>query len=644
MSSTAVNTLEKLCYNEETARKAIELIYRLATTENDSKLEAYFTFVDLFQVVLAETSIDLESRFTILEKLQQNGLTKTIVNALERGLKSFGFIGHIHSGDDNLIAKQYRPSNKEIIEYQQRIIIKLRDIAFSNEEGLGSLAKDSLCSRLSEQLHYGQDELILESLVSIIQKENNLDQNLRNKLLEFTTKKAEVSAHLKVKINEILEKFQPKGIEEELKVNVINAPWIYENIEGENINISSQKAIELANRYVEEDIDWLVHLNLLLKGEQRQTFYFAESIALNGFDVQSILDKLNENYNLIPAEEQNSVFINGIVHGYKDNDITKHIISQLLSHSETEVHGIRQIRFLIPITKLDLDLIKPILQRSPEYLRNLEYIDLTHLNNEELKEVLSWIKDINYSFALQLLHEVLRKQNRWDELKEFVNSYLFVDNILQLKSFINSSLHIEDLIKKSIIEDPSEEKIKFLINQIIKGYDDFNSDSLLDRLTYFLLEEYWDLSWNIFGDYLIEENVRNFGLIMFLERFKFDNNKLFEWSEHNTEKYPAVAFQFMNIYVNREDGQLDWDPIAAKMVDLYGKQNELLKKLSSKLSNFTIHTYSAESLLKRRKIFIEKLTDHPFEEVTRFVQKEIEYLDFRIEEEKRFGENYELGR
>lgn len=644
MSSTAVNTLEKLCYNEETARKAIELIYKLATTENDSKLEAYFTFVDLFQIVLAETSIDLKSRFVILEKLHQNGLTRIIISALERGLKAFGFIGHVHSGDDNLIEKQYRPTDKEIIEYQQSIILKLRDIAISNEEEMGSLAKESLYSRLSEQLHYGQREFMLDALEVIIHKDNNLDQNLRNKLLEFTTKSEGLSDHLELKVKEILENFQPKGIEEELKINVINAPWIYEKTGGENINISSKKAIELANRYVKEDIDWLANLNLLLKGEQRQTFYFAQAIALSGFDIGSILNKLIENYKLIPSEEQNSVFINGIVHGYNNNGITKYIISQLLLHPETEVHGIRQIRFLKPITKLDLDLIKPILKRDPEYLKNLEYIDLTRFSNQELIQVVSWIKDINYSFALQLLHEVLRKQDRWNDLKEVVNDYLFVDNILKLKSFINISLHIEDLIKKSITDDPSEEKIRFLINQIIKGYDDFNNDSLLDRLTYFLLEEYWDLSWNIFGDYLIGENVRNFGLIMFLERFKFDNDKLFEWSEHNTEKYPAVAFQFMNIYVNTEDGQLDWDPIAAKMIDLYGKQDELLKKLSSKLSNFTIHTYSAESLLKRRKIFIEKLTDHPFDEVKRFVQKEIEYLDFRIEEEKRFGENYELGR
>jgi hypothetical protein len=642
--STTVNTLEKLCNNKETAPKAFSLLYHLATTENDLKNEAYFTFVDLFQVYLAETVIDLNSRLTILEELESKELTKLIIAAYERGLKAFGFIGHVHGSDDNLIAKQYNPSFDEVKIYQEEIIRRLKIITLSDTTELGIQAKESLYSRFSEQIHYGQSELILTSIEEIVFTKKILDDHLRNKFIELTTKKAEVIDEIKTRINAVLEQFQPQSVEEELRLIVSESPWINEKVGDSYVNVSSQKAADLANHYTSKNIDWLPYLNHLLKGEQRQTFYFAEAIAKNAFDKELAIEQLIECYKLIPLEEHNSVFVNGLVLGYNDNVFTREIISRLIEHPETEVHGIRQIRFLKPITKEDLNLVRHLLEKNPDYLRNLEYIQLIDFSNEDLIEVTSWIKDINYSFAIELLYEVLRKQERWDELKDVVNKYLYVDNIFQIKSFINLSLHIEELIKKSIIDNPKESNIHFFLNLIVKAYDDFNNESILDHLIYFLLENYWDISWYYIGDYLANLEARNYGLTKFLEKYRFDNEKLFVWSQKNEDKYPAVALQFMNIFVNTENGNLEWEPFAKKMIDVYGIQRNVLQKLSPKLSNFTINTYSAESLLKKRRRFIEELTDHPLEEVRLFVQKEIEYLDYRIAEEKRFGENYELGR
>lgn len=643
---TTINTLEKLCYTKETAPKAFALLYQLATTENDLRREANQTFVDLFQVVLAETSINLESRISILADLEKKGLTELIISAYERGLKSNSFVGHIHGTNENYINKQNNPTYPEIANYQTNIINRVSEIVLNNEADLGETAKKALFARMVEQLHYGESALMLDKIEEIINHDGAIEINLRNKLIELTTKRADLQVEYRDRINAVLEKYKAQGVEEELKVNVINAAWIYEKDAGQSINISSKKAIELAKNYQENGVDWLSFLNILLKGEQRQTFYFAETIAKLGFDKEIIVAKLIEEYKKIPLEEQNSVFVNGFIIGSDDNDVTRYFISKLILQPETEVHGIRQIRFLNPITLADLNNVKSLLQKNPEYLRNLEYLDLLSLSNEEIVELTSWISEINFSFALQIFHEVIRKEDRWDELKEIINKYLYTDTILQNKSFINNSLHIEDLLKISIKDNPTEENIYFLFDRIVKSYDDFNTndDSLLNSLTYFLLEEYWDISWNYFGDYLSNEVGRNYGLNMFLERYKFDNEKLFEWAQKNLEKYPAVAFQFMDIYVKAENGDLNWDPFARKIIDDFGNQKEVLKRLSSKLSNYLIHTYSAESLYIKRKRFIEELLDHPFDEVKTFVKKEIEYLDFRIKEEKKSGENYELRR
>lgn len=647
MSNYTINTLEKLCYNEVTAKKAFELIYKLATSESELKQEAYSRFVDLFQVVLAETSIDLNSRLAILQELQAKELTTLLISAYERGLKAFGFIGHIHDGDDDIIKKQYNPNAMEWSKYHSAIINILKDIVLNDYNNLGSVAKEALFSRLVDQIYYGEEDLMLAAIEEITNHENKIDLNLRNKLLEFTTKKADLFEDTQERIKLILEKFQPQGIEEQLKIDVIEAPWLYDKEEnGQTVNISSKKAIELATKYYTDKTNWLPFLKLLLKGEQRQTFYFAFTMAELGYDKNSIIDKLIEDFKTIPLEEQNSVFINGLVLGTKDNNFTRDIISKLIVHPETEVHGIRQVRFLNPITFSDLEVIKPLLLGNSEYLRNLEYIDLKSLSDSELKDAISWLKNLNYSFALEILNDLVKDYNRWDTLKDFINKLIFVDGMLHFKSFIRLNLHIEELLVQSIKDNPSEENVHFLIKQIITDYENYEkNESLLDRLTYFLLTNYWEISWPFFSDYLVKtKSDASYGLNDFFRKFKFDNEKLYQWAIEDKKDNPSIAMKLMDIYVNNADGTLSWNPFAKKLIDEFGNQRSLLNNLSSKLGSYMIYNSSAEELYKKRKKMVEELLNSQLKEVVDFAKNEIIYFDKRIEDEKKSGENYELRR
>lgn len=649
MRNYTIDTLEKLCHYETTANDAFKLLYKLASSENELTTDALVSFIDLFQVALAETVLSLNKRVAILKEIEdQNGLSELLIQAYERMLKSHAFIGHIRSSNETFKRNYYYPNDpKEIEDYFIISINKLKGIAIADLDVLSDKAKNSLINKLSDQLFYGESQLVLEAITTIVDKEKKLDISLRNRLLELSSNKRDLSIEIIQLIDKILQDYQPETIEEELKSIVIESPWINQKNDetGLYINVSEEKAKSLAQKYIDKNIDWLIHLKLLLQGEQRHTFYFAEALSELGFNNEIIINQIIEIYKSIPIEKQNSIFVNGFISGSKNNDITRYFISKLILQPVTEVHGIRLIRYLKPITIADFNAVKPLLEKNPDYLRNLEYLDLTVFSNAELIEVTSWIKEINYSFALEIFYGVLRKEKRWEDLKEIVNTYLYTDNILQSKSFINLGLHVEDLFKKSINENPTKNNIEFLIHQIIKSYDDFNygNDSLLDNLTYFLIEEHWDESWYLFGEYLIDENVWNYGLSAFLDRYKFYNEKLFEWSKLNPLKYPAIAFRFMNIYVTTEKGDLSWDPFARKIIDVFGEQKKVLEILSSKLSNYSINTYSAESLYIKRKRFLEELINHPFDDVKIFVKNKIEDLEIRIKEERKSGENYELG-
>ena len=88
-----IDTLLKLCLHNETAKDAFRLLYKLANKDNILQDQAKFAFIDLFQVRLAETCLDLEERINILNELEEEyGVSEIIINAYERGLKANGFV------------------------------------------------------------------------------------------------------------------------------------------------------------------------------------------------------------------------------------------------------------------------------------------------------------------------------------------------------------------------------------------------------------------------------------------------------------------------------------------------------------------------------------------------------------------------
>lgn len=647
-----IDTVLKLCLYNKTAKDAFKLLYKLANKDNILQEQAKFAFIDLFQVRLAETCLSLEERINILNELEEeNEISEIIINAYERALKANGFTGRIQSGELKNRDKVFDPSSREQLnQYFTKVIEKLKSVALFGDEPFSKLAINSLVSRMPEQLSFGPFEYMLGAIKEIVEFQGELSNDIRQKLAELSSERFKLRSEKLVQIDVILEKYKPKSVEEELNAFVVNAAWIHDRDEqGNYINVSAEKAKELAAKYVEENPLWqLENIRLLLQGEQRQTFPFAEVIGKKNTKANNkmLLGYIFDLYETIPIEDQNSVFVNGLIYGAKNDEFTRFAINKLISSNKTEVHGIRLVRYLNPITYKDLLNIKELLIANPDYLRNLEYLDLIGLTDEEIIDLVGWIKEINYSFALEVLYEIIRKDSeRWNGLKEIINELLYVDDITEQSSFINSSFHIEDLITKSINDDPSEEHIHFLINQIIKNYTDFNfkNESLLDHLTYFLINDHFDKSWLIFGEYLASGQQSSYKLYKVLEDTVSNNKIIYEWAAKTPESYPPIAIRFMKIYKKNEDGTLEWDGIARQMIDEFGNQQKVLDNIRSKFTDYSmVSSASASGLYKKRKVLVDQLLDHKYDNVKEFAKNMSDHLSSRIIDEDKFGENYEL--
>jgi hypothetical protein len=645
-----IDTVLKLCLHTETARDSFKLLYGLANGESGLKNSANVEFVSLFQVYLAETSLSLEERLLVLDVLvEENEMSSVIINAYERALKSNSFTGRIQSGESNNRDNIFNPNNAEILSYYTNVIEKLSSIALSDDKTFSKQAFDSILSKAYEQISIGNFNQIFNVINEFIQKQGKISNDTRQKLRELSSDRYELDKGFLEAIKALLDKYKPKSIEEQLTAFVVLPAWINDRDgQGNYINVSSEKAKELAQTYFDESVNWNEGLEVLLKGEQRQTYSFSQVVGEKGESDSNIvlIDSVFDIFKTIPTEEQNSAFVSGLIYGAKNDDFTRYSIDKLISSNLTEVHGIRLFRYLNPITYKDLIKIKDLLLANPDYLRNLEYLDLTNLTNEEIIELVGWIKDVNYSFALEILYEILRKDDdRWQSLKEIINELLYVDEITEYSSFINSTFHIEDLISKSINDDPSEKKISFLVHQIIEKYNifSFKNEAFLDHLTFFLINDFFDISWPIYGEHLASGQQSGNKLYSVLEKSISNNRLLYDWATGNLN-YPPIAIRFMNIYKKNEDGSLAWNEYAKQLIDEFGNQQKVLDNIHSKFINYSmIGSASASLLYRKRKDLVDDLLDHKFNNVKEFAKNMSEYLSSQIVEEDKFGENYELG-
>ena len=141
--------------------------------EGDLKNEAIGAFADLFKIALAETTLDFDKRWAILEEIyKNNGPNPVLIEAYKRILKTHSIVGKIRYENEDFKREPFYPTTQiEVSEYQKKSIIKLESIALESDEVYSLLAKEALISQLSDQLFYGEGDLIITALKKIIDKE-----------------------------------------------------------------------------------------------------------------------------------------------------------------------------------------------------------------------------------------------------------------------------------------------------------------------------------------------------------------------------------------------------------------------------------------------------------------------------------------
>ncbi|WP_047416547.1 hypothetical protein [Cellulophaga sp. Hel_I_12] len=651
MNDDIIAILNKLCRYKLTADKAITYLYRLAISDIDLKDDAIISLRNMFFAYFSNNALNAEKRIDLLVSFKKEyGITVPLIHIYGSMLKADKFYGSISNelGEDNY--QDYNIVNEDELKlYYDYAFESLTSALEIDETLLYELVKEKIIERLQEQFIQGESESILHIVNAIAVREKKLPVKLRGRLDSLLVSSNRLSDDKKSAIEKFLEDYTIKNVSDELDTVLINAPYLSErNVQGEYHDIAKERAQNLAERYIKEKTDWESYLPSLLIDQQKQTFHFAEKIGQSRYPHKELLQKAIKFYKSIEIDRHNYLFINGLVYGVDKNDFTRNVIVHSLSHKNTISIGVHQTRFLKPILLEDLNRIRPYLIQEPNYLRLLEYMDLVHLEDKEMIELFLWLKDINLSFSLEIIENIIRKQpERWMAFEEHVNPHLFTKGVLEISNFINSSVHIEQLIKRSIKSDPAPEKIEFILKEIIECYKDFHfhNETLLNYLVYFFLENYWDKSWPLLGKHITEMQHIPHGLSYLLSSFPYDNSELLKWVEEEPESRAEVAMRFMQLFVKESivKGKPEFQPEIIELIDKYGHNQKMLDRLESKLTSYSINSISAENLYLKRKELIGILSAHPIEEVKYFSSQMTAKFDLLIERERNTEQNYNLG-
>jgi hypothetical protein len=651
--------LEKLCYYNETAEDSIKLMFRLALAENEHIANnASSQFRGYYQPYLSATILSLEKRLKVLIVLEEvYGLNHLLLSAFDRILQVGNFIGNITTfGPRKEEYKSYDRDNiisiKELNHYYDSALNKLTSLVIENDNPFSEDSKNILLKRFFGQYTGRESNKALENVMLIIGAARELELKWRQLFETIIFKKRGITEVKLEPIKKILDNFKLQSVEQELDFKVINAP--YKSEKGDNgwKDISKEEAIHLALKYIDsENKEWLNYIDKLLDKDQRQTYAFGQTMGEKFPNTDELFEKCMEIALTIEPENLNSSLITGIVAGKNNSVFTRQSINQLILKEHLVYIGSRLTRLIEnELTLQDLKKLIPIFQNNSKLLVTIEYLNVANLSNEEIIEFINEIKeidDIGHSFSLELLWDLFRKQDeRWNQIKAFTRNLLNKKGLLNLKSLMGgTALHVEDLIKKLSNDDITKEEIKFFVSEILEGYEELfiPNETMLNIMIFHFLENHFDTSWPLIGKALLSDdyngkyNLKNIG-----KYFKFDDDKLLIWTKNNRPTAPGILMEFIPFQV-KEDESDGWSNLASELINLYGDDDRLLSSLASRLHNYFV-TGSAVPIYEGRKKMLELLLSHQKEKVVDFAKNQIHKINIRIQEQKDFDANHNLGK
>lgn len=668
--------LEKLCFRADVFEKSSWCMLLLASAENESwSNNATGMFTQLFRIHLSGTQAKPKIRFDVLQRaidVNQTNIDMIVIEALSQAISTWGgsrTVGAEYQGTKAPL-EEWRPELwQDIFDFWQQAF-DLMLVLFER----GKMQKEKVLNHIGHSIRGFTANGRIEMLDAAIRKVASINgpfwpaalENIKN-TFEYDSEgmKEDVSDAL----NSWLELLSPDraDLPEKLKILVINPPW--EHHKGEDnhyVDVSAENSKKLAIEISKNIETLLPYIDLLLFGEQKQSYSFGYQLSLEITDTKPLIDYVFDRFVVI--EQPNPTFILGLFRGIFEHSPRswQENIDKLLTNDKL-VHNYARFICTGEIQKSHLDTLLKLIQDgvlSPNSVNALIYGSVTShiepgvmadfcLNLSELGEEASWIAfNVIYMYCFGTKGCV-------DSLRDQLKKLVIAIPLHKEQQQIMTDLHNWQDITKKLLNERDKEFAIAITNQLITaskyGLDYGNLRSYIKPLLLNLMKEYSDVVWPIFSNAIAHsKRMDMYWLQQLLKRetgFVNDSpsvlsiitvESVIAWCYKQSEIGPVFVARCVNVFDVNDESKVP-SPLFIALLENFGNDKQVSSELSANIGS---RGWSGSLIpyLESDKSALSQLIEHKNANVRHWVKDHIAYINRQIADESKRDEEYNFGR
>jgi len=667
--------LEKLCFHADVFETSSWCVLLLASAENESwSNNATGMFAQLFRVNLSGTQAKPNIRFDMLKraiKVEQPNIDMIVLEALNQSISTHGgsrTIGAEYQGTKAPL-EEWRPELwQEVFDFWQQAF-DLMLVLFER----GETQKEKVLSDIGHSIRGFVANGRIDMLDAAIRKVVSINgrywpaalESIKN-TFEFDSKgmKDEASDAL----NGWLELLSPDAADlpEKLKVLVTNPPWEHHKGEdGHYVDVAAENAKVLATELSRNIEELLPYLDLLLVGNQKQSYAFGCQLAHELSDVKPLLNFSLER--LVAIEQPDSRLILGLYRGIFEQSpkLWQENIDRLLTGEKLVRHYPDFIR-TGDIKKAHLYTLLELIQRgvlSPNDANVLSYGSVTDsiepgvmadfcLQLAEQGDQASWTAlNVIYMYCFS-------KKDSINDLRDQLKILVTAVPLHKGQENTATDAHHWHNMAENLLKNRDEEFAVALTNQLIsaskEGLNHSDIWSYTKPLMLKLMSDYGEAIWPIFGDAIVQaQRMERYWLQQLLDRETglmgnipsvlsiIPVESVVEWCFKYPDIGPIFVAGCLNV-IETVDEKQQASALFITLLENFGNDQRVASELSANIGSRG-WSGSLVPCLESDKSALSPLIGHKNSNVRRWVKDHIAYIDRKITEESKRDEEHGFG-
>lgn len=667
--------LEKLSFHVEVFEEAAWSLMLLAAAENESwSNNSTGLFSQLYRVQLSGTAAEPDLRLHVLNKalkLNQADVDMVVIDALGQAISTYGgsrMVGAEHQGTKATL-EEWRPKSwKDIFDYWEaafNLLVQCVDRGEQQKTKVLNIIGHSIRGLVSA----GRIEMLDAAIKKIVEINGQYWpaalEGIHNSI-EFDS--AGLKDNQKEALQSWLDLLDPKaaGLPEQLQIVVSDPPWEHRRGEdGHYVDVASENAMALASK-VAENIDELIpHLDMLLEGQQKQSYSFGLQLSRQLDNVDGLLKESFER--LVNIDDYNLNFVLGIYAGIfeKSPAMWDDYVDTLAADCRLLPYYPEIIR-TGDIKKKHLDALLHLIKEDivPENSANLlSYGSVTDgLAPEEIAEFCLSLSEMGGKASWSALNVVylycFSNQDSTDKIREQLKILVLAVPLSKGQKDTQTDFHHWHDLAQKILKERDEEFAVALARQLISasqhGFDHGDIWSYIKPLLIEVMGDYCEEVWRLFAGAIVNaEGMEIYWLKELLDRENSFSNKLpsvlsvvpieqiISWCDQHPDIGPAFVASCVNILQEVDDQQQPTELFIA-LLERFGHDDDVASSLAA---NMGTRGWSGSLVpyLQADKAALSTLRDHQSPNVRGWIKKQIASIDKQIEYETERDDERELG-